>query len=84
MHGHQQTAETVIPCEELTAKSLERTSGDHLGRDGANSIRRRSGDCAKESTATARNFEFDSNRIDRSDVRLEKLFLQRISTDAGT
>jgi hypothetical protein len=38
----------------------------------------------KESTTTSRNFEFDSNVIDASELQEEKLFLQSTSTDAGT
>jgi hypothetical protein len=52
--------------------------------NGGYSIGWRRGDPSKQSAATSRSFEFDSNITDISDLQLEKQDLHSTSTDAGT
>jgi hypothetical protein len=52
--------------------------------DGGYSIGWRSGDRSKQSAATSRSFEWNSNVTDVSDMQEEKHVLHSTSTDAGT
>jgi hypothetical protein len=70
--------------EEGAPALRETTIRDCSDSDGGYSIGCRRGVCSKQSTATSRSFEFDSNVIDVSDLHLEKRLLHNTSTDAGT
>jgi hypothetical protein len=56
---------------------------DRLSSDSGYLIGRKHSDRAKESAATSRSFESDSNVIDVSDTQDEKQDLQSTSTDDG-
>jgi hypothetical protein len=70
--------------EEGAPALRETTIRDWLDSDGGYSIGCRRGDRLKQSAATSRNFEFDSNVTDVSDLQLEKQELHSTSTDDGT
>jgi hypothetical protein len=70
--------------EEGTSALREMTIRDCSASDGGYSIEWRCGDPLKQSAATSRSFEGDSNVIDASDLQFEKEPLQSTSTVAGT
>jgi hypothetical protein len=57
---------------------------DCSDNDGGYSIGWRRGDRSKQSAATSRSFEWDSNVTNVSDLQSENQCLHRISTDAET
>jgi hypothetical protein len=69
--------------EEGASALRETTVRDCSDSDGGYSIGCRRGDRSKQSAATSRSFEFDSNVTDVSDGQLEKQDLHNISTDDG-
>jgi hypothetical protein len=69
--------------EEGAPAIRETTVRDCSDSDGGYSIGCRRGDHSKQSAATSRSFECDSNVADVSDWQLEKHDLHNTSTDAG-
>jgi hypothetical protein len=71
--------------DEEGASALRETASRYCSEsDGGYSIGWRSGDRSKQSAATSRSFEWNSNVTDVSDMQEEKHVLHSTSTDAGT
>jgi hypothetical protein len=84
VYGFRPNGHSSSPIDEEGARApRETTAEDRLSSDGGYSIGRKRGDRAKQSAATSRSFESDSNVTAASDLQSEKQDLQSTSTDEG-